>query len=246
MFFECGVGRIDSKGRWQMVSGMMRLGADKSYKMKLSVARKKMIRYQKTPVELFVSRIRRDHGTMEVSLNAPNNVDAQPTFISASKLQPGDELTGTILEVRPYGCIVHVGANRKGLLHIKMIAQLNGKYIAKEQGIIDAGLVKGARIRVSVHSNERKRLLLDLPIDVKQSCGISSKERKSNTDIPNYNSHEEEATEIANYMTQDEAAEWASFAYQTPTTADNEEQGDDFDDDDEDRKIEDAFGLGTY
>jgi hypothetical protein len=242
VFFECGVGRVDSKGQWQMVSGMMRLGNDKGYKMKLSIAKKKSKKFEYKPVELFVSKIRLDHGTLEVSSNAPNNLGNEPALISASTLKLGDELIGTVVEVRPYGCIVHVGANRKGLLHIKMIAKLYGTYIAKEQGIIDAGLEKGARIRVSVRSNIRKRLLLDFPVDVKESADIPSD--TTSNDSGN-----------ANFLSDEEASEWASFVTQaaagTKEPTKEAESGTNFiyendDDDDEDRLIENAFGLGSY
>ena len=157
-----------------MVSGMLRL-SKKGVKMKLSVAKKKYVKLQYKPVDLYVSKIRLDHGTLEVSSTLPTNQENESILISASKLKPGDELIGSVVDVRPYGCIVHVGANRKGLLHIQKMADLFGRFIAKEQGIIDAGLEKGARIRVSVHSNARKRLLLDFPADVKESAGIPLK-----------------------------------------------------------------------
>lgn len=92
-----------------MVSGMMRMGNDKGYKMKLSIAKMN----KKNLIQ--VSKIRFGHGTLDVSSNAPNNLDNEPALISASTLKLGDELIGTVVEVRPYGCIVHDGANRKGL-----------------------------------------------------------------------------------------------------------------------------------
>lgn len=223
-----------------MVSGMMRLGSDKSTKMKLSIAKKKCLKYLGKPVELFVTKIRLDHGTLEVSSNSPSYRDNDSTLISASTLKQGEEMIGTILEVRPYGCIVNVGANRKGLLHIKMIARLYGKYIAQVQGIIDAGLEKGAKIRVSVHSNIKKRLLLDFPVDVKESAGISL---ANPVDI--------DSSDISTFLNED-ITEWVSFAtriteYNVEGNELDESDGNITDEEeDEDRIIEDSFGLGSY
>jgi predicted RNA-binding protein with RPS1 domain len=74
----------------------------------------------------------------------------------ASLLQPKQELVGTVTRIVPYGVFVDVGANRRGLLHIQKVADLYGHYIDKEQGLEEAGLERGARIRVAVLSNEKK------------------------------------------------------------------------------------------
>jgi len=69
IFYECGVGRIDAKGNWQMVSGMFRVS--KSY-AKPSVVRKKVQRLTGKPVELIVHKISLATGTLEVKLSSKN------------------------------------------------------------------------------------------------------------------------------------------------------------------------------
>ena len=67
--------------------------------------------------------------------------------ISASQLQPNQELVGTIIEIRDYGVLIDVNANRNGLLHIQKVANLNGCYIDKSKGIEKAGLELGTKVR---------------------------------------------------------------------------------------------------
>jgi len=143
LFFECGIGRIDTNGEWQMVSAMLRF--ETKYK-KLSVIRKRAAKLFSKPVELYVHKIRLDNGKLEVCadhetlLTAIAN-DKRKSTVPASSLKVGQELTGTVVELRPFGCLVDVGANRKGLLHIQKVADLYGTYIDKEKGLEKAGLV---------------------------------------------------------------------------------------------------------
>jgi len=160
MFFECGVGRVDSKGRWKMVNAMLRLGKNN----KPSKIHKRVKRLSAGPVELFVYKIRMDHGMLEVllseeALDRELAKDSSKSIVSAASLQVGQELIGKVVELRSYGCLVDVGANRRGLLHIQKVADLYGKYIDKEKGLENAGLEKGAEIRVAVASNEKKNCL---------------------------------------------------------------------------------------
>lgn len=234
VFFECGIGRIDAKGKWQMVSAMLRFQT--KYK-KISVIRKRAAKLSGKPVELYVHKIRLDNGKLEVCadhetlLTAIANDESKST-VPASYLKVGQELIGTVIRVRPYGCLVDVGANRKGLLHIQKVADLYGTYINKEKGLEKAGLELGAVIRVSVLTNEKKRLALDFTEDVKEdakkeaeTANLSEVTTKIEDDQP-----EENEVEISN---SDEAGVWGAYS------------ADDYEDD-EDRDIEDALGLGAY
>lgn len=134
IFYDCGIGRIDSKGNWQMVSGMLRVA--KSFD-KASVVRKKVARLSGKPVELYVHRISLDNGRLEVKLSLDElnkELEKQKPRVSASTLTEGQELIGKIIQLKPYGAIVDVGANRNGLLHIQRVADLFDKYINKERG----------------------------------------------------------------------------------------------------------------
>ena len=126
-----------------MVSGMLRVGKKWT---KQSVVRKKVAKLSGKPVELYVHKIRLDNGNLEVcksleDLDGQNKIDEMRNIVSASTLKAGQELVGEVVELKPYGCLVDVGANRKGLLHIQKVADLYGKYIDKEEGLENAGLV---------------------------------------------------------------------------------------------------------
>eukprot|EP00560_Eucampia_antarctica_P001056 CAMPEP_0197841752 /NCGR_PEP_ID=MMETSP1437-20131217/46356_1 /TAXON_ID=49252 ORGANISM="Eucampia antarctica, Strain CCMP1452" /NCGR_SAMPLE_ID=MMETSP1437 /ASSEMBLY_ACC=CAM_ASM_001096 /LENGTH=170 /DNA_ID=CAMNT_0043451549 /DNA_START=1003 /DNA_END=1515 /DNA_ORIENTATION=- len=170
-------------------------------------------------------------------------------MISASSLHEGYELEGTVVRVHSYGVFVDVGANRLGLLPIQHVAQLYGRYIRKERGLIEAGLETHARIRVAVSSNQRKRLTLDFTNDVKQQANPKN---DTDTDIDNDNDtddntitneldddQESNGEQDNNDMDEeeDEAAAWAAYAV---------DEYDDDQDDDEDESIEDSLGLGSY
>jgi ribosomal protein S1 len=83
--------------------------------MKPSVIRKKA---KKIPndslMEVYVSKIRLDHGSFEVCLSREEALSSyKKEKVSASKLMPGEQLSGVVRDVRPYGVFVDVGANRK-------------------------------------------------------------------------------------------------------------------------------------
>jgi len=235
VFFECGVGRIDANGKWHMVSAMLRFQTKYT---KISVIRKRTAKFSEKQVELYVHKIRLDNGQLEVCedhetlLSAIAN-DEKKSIVPASSLKVGQELVGTVIELRPYGCLVDVGANRRGLLHIQKVADLYGKYINKENGLKMAGLEQGAVIRVAVLQNSKKKLALDFTEDVKEDA---KKEPETEsppemvTDIDNDEPEDRSGEEIS----EDEATAWGAYT------------ADDYYSDDEDRGIEDALGLGTY
>ena len=124
IFFECGVGRIDARGDWQMVSGMLRLG---KLFAKPSVIRKKVARLADKEVSLYVHRIRLETGQLEVvtsreALERELEKDKSNVKVPVVSLKVGQELVGKVVEVRDFGCIVDVGANRNGLLHIQKVS----------------------------------------------------------------------------------------------------------------------------
>ena len=254
IFYECGIGRIDAKGKWQMVSGMLRVA--KNY-AKPSVVKKKVARLSKKPVELFVHRISLDNGRLEVKLSLEESNDELEKLtpkIPASSLKEGTEIVGKIVQLKPYGCIVDVGANRNGLLHIQKVADLFGKYINREKGLEEAGLERGAKIKVIVKSNEKKKLFLDFTQETKdlaaEEAELKIKEaEKAAAELKQKEAEEAAAAaaaafgfdvdndvqdEASSYISEDEAAAWASYA-------------DDYEDDyDEDADIEDSLGIGSY
>ena len=263
LFFECGVGSTDKNGEWRIVNGMMRLG-----RSKISVARKRAARLrQRDQVDLYVSRIQLDCERFEVCTD-PEEVDRireKQTKFPASSLEPNLEVKGEVVAVRSYGVLVDIGANRNGLLHIQKVADLFGRYIEKEKGLIKSGLERGARLRLKIESNEKKRLYLDFTDDVKREAEeersrlgtkVADGSTPSSTSKP-----DENAKPKSEQLSPEILSEWAEFAEQSQILTDakrNEDDGqgdddddddyddDDYDDYDEDRDIEDALGLGSY
>lgn len=206
---------------------------------------------------LYVTKIRLDNQQLEVSLSPPNTTEITTTkkLIPASTLKPGEEMIGQVVDVRDYGVLVDVNANRNGLLHIQKVADLYGRYINKEKGLEEAGLERGAKIRVAVLSNERKRLFLDFTPDVKKEALTEQQQKSQDKEIVSVSPTNEEAedteAEVENETFDEfDAAAWAEFAA-APDYVDEESYYDDYDDssdngNDEDRDIENSFGLGSY
>lgn len=247
VFFECGVGRIDSKGNWQIVNGMLRFY---SRGTKKTVVKKKAARLgKKEQVELFISRIELENGRLEVCTSmedVEHFLEKNKKKVPASSLKPQQELVGTVVNVLPYGVMVDVGANRNGLLHISKVADLYGRYIDKEQGLVEAGLERGAKIRVAVYSNEKKKLSLDFTPDVKVEAETDRKQQEEEKQKRKAKQEallektQEDTTQDSHDSSEEEAAMWAAYS-EIDDDDEEEDEGND-----EDRAIEDAFGLGTY
>jgi len=262
IFYECGVGRIDTKGNWQMVSGMLRVS--KSF-AKPSVVRKKVEKLSGKPIELYVHKISLDTGRLEVTLSLDvleKEIAKEKPMVSASSLKEGQELIGKIVMVKDYGCFVDVGANRNGLLHIQRVADLFGKYIDKEKGLEEAGLERGAEIKVTVKSNEKKRLFLDFTKETKdvaaEEAALQKREEEEEAEFNKQEEAEEaaaaaaaafgldkieeesddtESDDASSDISDDEAGNWAAYA---------DDYADEDDGYDEDADIEDALGIGSY
>ena len=227
------------------LSGMLRIPGKRG--MKPSVIRKKA---KKIPndslMEVYVSKIRLDHGSFEVCLSREEALSSyKKEKVSASKLMPGEQLSGVVRDVRPYGVFVDVGANRKGLIHISTVAKSQDCYINKEEGLKSAGFARGSPVQVVVLNNEKKRLELDLyvaeeePIPEESSDETATIELKSEEDEEAlaWGAYDNEPKEIST----EEADMWAAYA---AYESDNAEEDDDNYDEDED--IEDALGIGSY
>ena len=251
IFFECGVGRIDSQGRWHIVNGMLRLGRRGARK---SVTAKRVQRLAEKDVDLYVTRIDTATGMLEVSTSEEVAEEAaqERKKVSASSLKEDDELVGTVVRVEDYGVFVDVGANRLGLLHIQKVADLFQKYIKKSEGLEDCGLERGAQITVAVSSNEKKRLFLDFTTSTKREA---EKERLKEEEerIQKEEEQKQLAETTAQDIAVDEAAAWA--AYGAGDDADEDGMADAADWEtfaaasdayDEDDDIEDALGIGSY
>ena len=262
-FLECGVGKRNPKGKWSIVNGMARLGKKG---MKPSVARKKV---QKLPpnmlIEVYVSKINMDEGTLEVCLNREEALEkgSLGSKIPASSLTVGEALSGIVKNVTSYGVFVDVNANRNGLIHISKVAKQQDAYVAKEDGLKKLGLGKESSVNVVVLSNDRKRLELDLapaPV-IEEGLAVEDSDNSNDTlDSPSSATSsdlmDEDAAAWAAYgadgsgtdasnIGDDEAAMWAAYSVDSSIN-DVEDDGDEDDEYDEDTDIEDALGIGYY
>lgn len=268
-FVECGIGRRrNSKGKWSIVNGMIRLGKQG---MKISLARKKASKIPSdTLVEVYVSKVNLDEATLEVCLSREEALDrasCSRSKIPASSLTVGEILAGTVKNVTPYGVFVDVNANRNGLLHISKVAAKQNAFVAQEEGLKKLGLVKGSPVFVIVVSNDGKRLEFDLAPDIADSDedDEDDDDDENNNDVDDdYNpfqgmtsfklssaiADDKSVTEdISSNIGNNEAAMWAAYAAaDISTNNEEEEEEEDYDDNeyDEDADIEDALGIGSW
>ena len=262
VFIECGVGTCNRKGNWSIVNGMLRLNREKK-----SVTKKRSQRLRKQDqIEVYVSRIQAGCGRLEV-VKDPEDLKKykKEKKRRVSSLKPGEEVVGTVLKLLPYGAMVDIGTNRPGLLHIQKVADLYQRFINKEKGIEEAGLERGAKIRLVVESVQQRKVSLDFTSDVKKEAAEEA-EREAQK------ASDQADVQPPHNMSADDLAEWASFGAQEGTDDndlpeqssplsslseqeereeyeyDEDDYYDDEDDDDydEDRDIEDALGLGSY
>ena len=265
LFLECGVGRYNPKtGTWKLANAMLRLG---NRNAKTSVTQKRVARLRKMKtIECFVNRIRLGNGELEVVLKEEDVDYDRPKKVSAASIKAGQELVGKVQRLVPHGAFVDVGANRLGFLHIQKVADLYGAYIKQAQGLKDAGLERGAKIKVVVESNEKKRLLLDFTADVKEEAAQEEIRRQEEKEQEEQRQQEAAAakavvsTPVANTDSLADTIEEATSSISNSESPedDNEDpyaeyaadysdySADDYDSYDEERDIEDSLGLGTY
>lgn len=160
-----------------------------------------------------------------------------------------------------YGLIIDVAANRPGLLHVLKVRALYGKFIDGQKGLIEAGLERGARVRLCVESVEKRRLSLDFTNDVKlgakaeleaaaaeRSALVSSRKGDAKTKMErNDRSTKDVAPAPMPTVETERVVTSVSTSVKGESEARDEVNYDDDDDDyDEDRDIEDSLGLGFY
>eukprot|EP00985_Skeletonema_marinoi_P019590 scaffold11309_cov122-Skeletonema_marinoi.AAC.2 len=192
---------------------------------------------------------RLDHGSFEVCLSREEALSSyKKEKVSASKLMPGEQLSGVVRDVRPYGVFVDVGANRKGLIHISTVAKSQDCYINKEEGLKSAGFARGSPVQVVVLNNEKKRLEFDLYVPEEEPIPDESSDETTTIELKS--EEDEEALAWGAYNNEPtkeistvEADMWAAYA---ANESNNAEEDDDDDYYDEDEDIEDALGIGSY
>jgi len=259
LFLDCGIGRRDKPGKWQIVTGMLRLGGKG---MKESVINKKATKLRKKAlgISVFVSKIYKMSARIEV-VTDEELIQQEPPLVSVSSLKKNQEVVGTVVRLENFGAIVNVGANRCGLLHIQRVADLYGRYIDKVKGLQDAGLEVGARIRVQVAELDKRRLFLDFTADVRKEAA-DERQRKAEELQKQKEARmksfalaqqaavvdsSEPASQSTLEVSDEEAAAWAAYAAgDTDVDEPEDDEDDEYDDEDDDNAIEDALGLGSW
>ena len=259
VFLDCGIGRRDKQGKWQIVTGMLRLGGKG---MKESVINKKATKLRKKAlgISVFVSKIYEMSARIEV-VTDEELIQQEPPIVSVSSLKKNQEVVGTVVRLENFGAIVNVGANRCGLLHIQRVADLYGRYIDKVKGLQDAGLEVGARIRVQVAELDKRRLFLDFTADVRKEAA-DERQRKAEelqkqkearmksfalAQQANVVDSSEPVSQSTLVVSDEEAAAWAAYAAgDTDVDEPEDDDDDEYDDEDDDNAIEDALGLGSW
>ncbi|VEU36450.1 unnamed protein product [Pseudo-nitzschia multistriata] len=256
LYFECGIGRTDKNGDWSIVNGMLRLD-----KGKPSVARKRAARFrQKDQVQLFVSRVQKGCGRLEVcaKIEQVQKYDEEPK-ISVTTLKKSQEVVGKVVKLYPYGAIIDIGANVRGLLHITKVARLLDQYVSKEEGLKKAGFEKGAKVRLIVESVEKRRLSLDFTDDVKEDARKEKEQKQQLIDESNDSQKRDELDAWKEYGNQkyqddnnlndgtDDAINDGNEYNKGYNDEYDEEYEDDYDDRyDEEMDIESSLGLDMY
>ena len=203
---------------------------------------------------MYVSRIRLAQDQFEVvlSLDEVAHYQRDAPLQSVSRLNAGDEVTGTVVRVEDYGVMVDVdGYNRAGLLHIQRVADLYGSYIDKKQGLEEAGLERGTRVKLQVAAAvDKKRVFLDFTDNVKEEAAAEQRELEENkaqrqqeglfVAIPASVSNIK--TAVATTVVKEDGSSISEDDDRNEEYDDEEE----YDEYDEERDIEDALGLGTY
>lgn len=270
LFCEVGVGRYcphrpERQGDWNIVTAMLRLSDSK-----LSVARKRASRLRKRDYfPVYVSRIRTDNAALEVCLTREEALQEPPTQLKLKHLQPGQVVQGRVVRVLDYGVLVDVGATRKhGLLHIRTVAKLLGRYIDKAAGLQKtAGLKQGTAVELQIANIANKEIALDFTPQAYEVAQAEQEEYSSKKSSQTMLSDESQSktsttttattTTTSTGLSKEEQEAWAAFAanptasssspsQEEETYEEEEGDGDDYDDYDEDRDIEDALGLGYY
>ena len=186
-------------------------------------------------VPLYISKIDLATKRFEVVASPEEFVSQQQQQkLKISLLKNGQELTGTIVRVMPYGAIIDVGAQINGILHISKVKQLTNKFVDKEKGMQElAGIVPRAKVRVSV-LNSGKRI-----VDGQTRKFIEFDFTPATKEAAEQERQEEAASKQKN--SQPISSQQADY-YQDED--DNEDEDEEYYD--EDRDIEDALGIGFY
>jgi hypothetical protein len=96
------------------------------------------------------------------------------------------------------------------LLHIKKVPDLYERYIRKKDGLEEAGLEKGRRVRLQVLQEDKKWLELDFTNELKAES--AAEKESAEAAIEEESSVDETDVGDVDTISEDEAATWAAYA----------------------------------
>jgi hypothetical protein len=165
LWVDVGAGRYSAATKsWSIQTAMLRLPM-----RKMSVARKKAQQLAKQDsFEVYVSRILPENNLLEVSLYPIDSTTmvSVPVYKPVSSLTIGQSVNCTVEKICDYGVLVRIdGINRHGLLPIRQVGRLLGRFVAGKEGLQDKATAGGfsprMRLQLQVSEIKGKRLLLD-------------------------------------------------------------------------------------
>ena len=95
-------------------------------------------------------------------------------------LEVGSIISGTVINIKPYGIFVSIGKNQKGLVHI---SQVSDEYIRD----INQILRSGDKINVKVLSNEEGKVSLSIKDVPKGQLVLETKRNEMKKEVVNAN-----------------------------------------------------------
>ena len=95
-------------------------------------------------------------------------------------LEIGSIISGTVINIKPYGIFVSIGNNQKGLVHI---SQVSDEYIKD----INQILKSGDKINVKVLSNEEGKISLSIKDVPKDQLVLETKKNEMKRDYHKHN-----------------------------------------------------------
>jgi hypothetical protein len=272
LWLDVGVARFGT-GKWHLQTAMLRMDARRN---KIGVVRKQAQRLaQKTYFAVYVSRILPANGYLEVSLDHPsstttttantkgsNKATQSPGIVPTKSLKPvsslrvGQVVNGTVDDVRDVGVLIRVdGINRPGLLPIRKVGHVLGRFVAGQQGLTHkdtplGGFHKGMRVQLQVMElSTTKRFVLDFTNTTYEALRPVSKRTTATTTTT---TGAAEVSSVVSSTASDSTLSSTTTGASTSKVI-AEQQDEEYDDDeeeeeeyDEDRDIEDAMGLGYY